>query len=171
MNGLTPVPGRRRLHGADTFDCQRSRFGGTGIVLQARPARVRVSDRQAAVPQCPSRAPVRRAPRARSSDPSVLRLPSQRRALPSCGSYRAWCPMRKHRLDDVPIRTRRPISVPSERSACSSLPPRTSIDSEVPRTAMASASSAPAAFAAKSRAWVSSESETVIQMAFGWFED
>ena len=47
-----------------------------------------------------------------------------------------------------PTRTRRPRSTPSARSACSSAPMRTSIDRLSPATAIASAASAPAAFAA-----------------------
>ncbi len=65
-----------------------------------------------------------------------------------------------------PISTLSPISVPSERSACSSRPCRTSIDSDTPRTAMASAASAPAAPAAASNASVRSESLSDMGRAF-----
>ena len=61
-----------------------------------------------------------------------------------------------------PRKTRRPRSVPSDRSACSNACPRTSIDSEVPRIATASAASAPAFRATEIRAWPSSSSVSVI---------
>ena len=50
-----------------------------------------------------------------------------------------------------PTRTRSPRSSPSERCDSSTAPSRTSTDSDMPRTAMASAASAPARFAAPTR--------------------
>ena len=61
-----------------------------------------------------------------------------------------------------PINTRRPTSIPSDRSACSSAPARTSIEIEVPSTAIASAVSAPACRAKSSICCVRSERELVM---------
>src|SRR5690606_21114825 len=63
--------------------------------------------------------------------------------------------------------TRRPISVPSARSACSSAPPRTSTESDRSATAIASAPSAPAPRAASSRDWASWARSVMAGLCFG----
>ena len=63
----------------------------------------------------------------------------------------------------LPTNTRNPISIVSDRSACSNVPARVEMDKDRPASAIASALSAPALRASSRRDRVRSESERVMQ--------
>ena len=136
--------GPGRVHLADAGNRQRRRLGLERRRLQRRGARQRRRIDQVERRQRPSRA------RARSGSASPHHGSSgASRAIATARSAMAAMVAARVSLDDTqawrrPISTRSPRSTPSERSACSSAPSRTSIDRLSPATAIASAASAPA---------------------------